>query len=270
MSQRPVRSVALLALFGAVALAAPQDAPKPQETRARAEPRRADPASLLSKTATFNGFDDPKLTLQQALDVIGERYGVAIDVNEEAFRQRDLPDAAALPVAEKPLRRMPGATLDRVLTRVLARLPVPAAYLIRGDVIEVTTLAALRAEIWGNYQGPYLPLVHAAFEGRPLAEALREVAAQSGLNVVLDGRCADQGKTPVTARFVNTPADTAARLLADMAELRPFLVDNTIYVTAKENADEMEQREKARVNDDGGMPRVGHGPRAAAGTGPGV
>ncbi len=266
MFSRLARAAVLLALFGAFAVASPGEGQKPPDGPTKAEAKKlGGAAARLFAPGNFSGLDNPKTTLQEALDTIGRDFGVTVEVNEEAFKQDGAAPPADVPVAEKPLRKMSGATLDRVLTRVLARVPVPTAYLLRGDVVEVTTLRALRAEIWGNYAGPYLPLVHAAFNERPLAEALRELADQSGLSVVLDVRAADKARTPVTARLANTPVDTAVRLLADMAELRPFLVDNTIYVTSRENADTWEKREKIRLGDGDSAsgPRVGMGPRLA-------
>jgi hypothetical protein len=76
-------------------------------------------------------------------------------------------------------------------------------------------------------------------EQRPLEQALKTLATRTGFTVVLDVRAGEKGKTPVTAAFKNVPLDTAVRLLADMADLRSVLIDNTLYVTSPENADRM-------------------------------
>jgi hypothetical protein len=89
------------------------------------------------------------------------------------------------------------------------------------------------------------------------------------MNVVLDVRAADKAKVPVTVRFVNTPLDTAVRLLADMAELKPYAVDNLYFVTTRENADRLTERPRVNaleadeaMEGPPGPYRVGHGPGA--------
>src|SRR5262249_38854095 len=104
--------------------------------------------------------------------------------------------------------------------------------------VEITTTAAVQREFWSEgHKGPYLPLVHAAYEKAPLAEALKELADSSNFNVVLDECVGDKVKVPVSARLANVPLDTAVRMLADMADLKPVLMDNTLYVTTRENAE---------------------------------
>jgi hypothetical protein len=207
--------------------AAPEPAPK---TTPAPEP----PIARLFKVRPFRGLADPDTQLSEALTYIGAIYDVKFDVNEEAFRGEQLDDVQKQAVGVVPA--MAGASLDRVLRKLLGRLPVEsgATYLVRGDHIEITTRQAAKAEVWGNYAGPYLPLVHADFESRPLAEALRDLAEQSGTSIVVDARGADKAKTAVSASFTNLPLDTAVRILTDMAGLKSALNDNVIYVSSEE------------------------------------
>lgn len=262
MTFRHIRPALLCVLFIACALGVSGAAPAPDPAPKPAPPEPS--ASRLFKPRTFEGFVDPKTTLREALAHLGEVYDVTIEVNEEAFKDEGLAEVLAAPVAEKPVPKMAGASLDRVLRKVLARLPVPsgAAYMVRADHVEVTTRRAQVNEVWGKYEGPYLPLVHADFEGRPLGEALQELAEQAAFSVVVDARAADKAKTPVSASFTNLPLDTAVRVLADMADLKPFLVDNLLYVTTRDNADRLDERERQRSAADSEVaPRVGNGPR---------
>jgi hypothetical protein len=162
---------------------------------------------------------------------------VPIELNEEAFQREQAADPARAPIAaQQPIPKAASASLDRALRKVLARVNVPAgaAYMVRPDHIEVTTRGAQIAEVWGRYEGPYLPLVHADFEGRPLASALRNLGEQAGVSVVVDARAADKAKSPVSASFLNLPLDTAVRVLADMAGLKSSLNDNVLYVSTEE------------------------------------
>jgi hypothetical protein len=240
----------LLAAVCGLAWAWPAPAPRGDERRPEPLPER------LLAPVNFAGIEDPKLTLQDVLEHLADRYELTFDVNSVAF-QASPADILKAQVLQTPLPAMKNVSLDRIIRKVLSRLDVPATYTLRRDggtryVIEITTVQAQRSEIWGaEYQGPFLPLVHADFKDRSLADALKDLADRTGYNVVLDARAAEKGKTVVSARLLNTPLDTAVRLLADMADLRPYLVDNLLYVTTKENAARLEQQEKQRALQEG-------------------
>jgi len=211
----------------------PNKSPEPIRATAKKDAGSALVLGKLSRPAKFVGFDDPKTTFQDAVDHLAARYDVHIDVDETLFRSEMVADVMSLSIAEKALPAMKEVSLDRVLRKVLARLPVPATYLIRRDGIEITTVRAQRVEIWGaGYEGPFLPLAHASFEKRPLNKALQELAETTGFSVVLDARAGDKAQIAVTATFTNLPLDTAVRMLADMAGLKTSQNDNVIYVTA--------------------------------------
>ncbi|HZY83903.1 MAG TPA: hypothetical protein VFE78_03675 [Gemmataceae bacterium] len=206
-------------------------------------------ADLLNKTVKFSGFDDPKTTLVEALDNLAKRYDLSFDVDEKAFKAEAVPEVLRTEIAQpNPIPEM-NATLGAALKKVLARIPVEsgATFVVRREVIEITTVEALRKEIWGeDYHGPMLPLVRSNFEKLPLRDALRELAQQAEYNVVLDSAVAEEAaKTPVTAKLRNAPLDTAVRLLADMADLRSVQTANVLYVTTPEKADALRARLKA-------------------------
>lgn len=225
----------------------------------------------LAQRVKFDAIDDPKTTLDEALDKVGKLYDVAFDINDRAFKFENVMDVGKTEIASPAaIPAMKNVRLSTVLRKILSRIPVPsgATYGVRADHIEITTGAFQAAEIWGKYGGPHLPLVNATLDKAPLEDAVKELSEQSDFNVLLDNRAADKAKTPVSARFLNTPLDTALRLLADMTDLRSVHLDNVLYVTTKENAAALEARlEKERninpLDDDTNnekMPRKGSGP----------
>jgi hypothetical protein len=229
---------------------APPDRPPQQVVRAAHAPVRqplrppltskaADLASRLAKPVIFSGYDaDPKMSLQEALDHLADRYDLSFDVNEAAFKADRVNDVMAHPVAAKAVPKMVNVRLDRVLRKVLERVPARsgATFLIRDDHIELTTGAAVRAELGRDDRRPLPPLVYVELDEVPLHEALRQVAAGTGYGVVLDPRVGDRSRVSVTATLPNVPVDTAVRVLADMAGLKPVRLDNVLYVTLPENA----------------------------------
>jgi hypothetical protein len=227
----------------------------------------------LAQRVKFAGVDDPKSTLAEVLDKLSDLYDINFDINDRAFKFEQVMDVAKTEVAiPERIPAMKNVRLVTVLRKVLARVPVPsgATFCVRSDRIEITTGTFQATEIWGKYGGPHLPLVNATLEKCPLEDAVKELAEQSEFNVVLDNRAAEKSKTPVSARLLNTPLDTALRLLADMADLRSVHLDNVLYVTTKENAAALEARldkEKTPTNplDDNAnpnelAPRKGSGP----------
>ncbi|HWG44337.1 MAG TPA: hypothetical protein VN688_16280 [Gemmataceae bacterium] len=225
----------------------------------------------LMQRVKFDGIDDPKSTLEDALAKLSKLYEVNFDINEKAFKFENVMDVGKTEIASPtPVPAMKNARVNTILRKILSRVSVPsgATYLVRGDHIEITTMTFQGPEVWGKYTGPHLSLVNAELTKVSLEEAVKELAEQTDFNVILDNRAADKAKTPVSARLLNMPLDTALRLLADMVDLRSVHLDNVLYVTTKENAAAMEARlekEQMPVNplDDNGTipgPRKGSGP----------
>ncbi len=266
----------VLAGLGALALTGAAPAPKPEEKPATLE------ALLREKVEEFPELEaDPQTKLGHVLNKLSQRFSrpndkppfyVPIEINVQAFEAENVkePQEIAI-VAEKPLARAvnisPATYLRRVLQRVTEKGPVPsgATFILRKDHIEITTVGAVRTEIWGqDYQGPYLSLVSAGIEKKPLEEALKQLAELADHNIVLDVRVGDRAKTPVTGRFNNVPLDTAVTFLADMADLQPILQDNVIYVTTRDNAMRLEAKQRKDMADQPDAegppkPRVGPG-----------
>jgi hypothetical protein len=215
--------------------------PPPPQALPRA-PRALELADWLDRPVKFAGVEaDDKLTLQELLDNLADRYDLIFDVNEVAFRADGVKDIQAVPVAKTPIPKMMNLRMSTVLRKILSRIPSRSAatYLIRDDAIEVTTEAAVRARLGRDGRSPRLPLVYRVLDQRPLGEALVELAEHTEYTVVIDPRLGDRAKVPVTAKLPNVPLDTAVCVLADMGGLKPVRLDNVFYVTTPENADRL-------------------------------
>ena len=104
--------------------------------------------NLLNKTIDYGGLDDPKATLIDELDRLARVYRVTFDVNEKAFKYEMLNDVLKTEIANPNAIPPMKTTLGTVLKKILARIGVPsgAMYLIRRDVIEITTGTFATAE----------------------------------------------------------------------------------------------------------------------------
>jgi hypothetical protein len=218
----------------------------------------------LAQRVEFGGFDDPKMTLQDALEYLCDRYDIQFDVDEKAFAEAigtDNPRSVLQDmIAAMPIPKMRGAELERVLRKILFRLDVPsgATYLIQRDTILITTGRAASKEALGDSERELPPLVHRNMVKRLLKDALDEIAEQTQRTVVLDETVAEKAKDTVSAKFRNTPIETAVRVLADKVGLTMVRLDNVLYVTTHEKAQTLrddirrEKGERARER----MPRA--------------
>jgi RNA polymerase sigma factor (sigma-70 family) len=202
-------------------------------------------AQALDQGVTFKGFDDPKTTLAEALDLFSKIYNVTFDVDEKAFAKENIADVLKTEFAANSPMPEIRAPLRFVIKKLIDRLPAEsgATFVIRKDMIEVTTLGAVKAELGIPAERTLLPLVYEEFENKPLSATLRALARASGLSIVLDSQAAAASAEmnggdaiKVTAEFHNVPVDTAVRVLADMADMGMMQLDNVLYVTSQAKA----------------------------------
>jgi hypothetical protein len=72
-----------------------------------------------------------------------------------------------------------------------------------------------------------------------MAAALKQLARDTSTNLLVDNRALKEAQTAVTLQLEDVPLETAVRLLAEMAGLKPVRVGNVLFVTTKTNAAEM-------------------------------
>lgn len=250
-------STTLFTVLGvlAIMLSAAAPAPSPRPAAASTPPEPGDGTidtdlGGLNRLINFPGLEDPKATLSEVLATLAKKHDLVFEVNELAFKYEQVPDVLKTEVANpNPLPAM-NVSLETVLRKILSRIPVPSGvtFLLRHNRIEITTGIFLKAEVWGqfNLDGPFLPLVHANVRRCPLDRALRGLAEETDFNIVLDASTGTRRQTPVTALLLNTPLDTAVRLLADQANLSAVRLGNVLYVTSRPKAVALEAEEKKR------------------------
>jgi hypothetical protein len=261
MSRRllTVCGVVLAVLVGSVAISAPvpKEAPKDSWVGDR-----------LQKVIDFGGIDDPKITLKDALNDLSKKADVTFRFNLKGFRQVMIQDPQALEVAATRPVPATKASLANVLREILDNVEIEdgLTFLLRGERIEILPTSVMRQEIYGDDVGPgaaadttmpTMPLVHIRATDRSFRELMQDVSAQAEVNILVDPRCGEKTKVELTAKLVNTPAETAVEMLADMAGLEMVQQRNVLYVTTPDNAAKIrkEQERKAAM----GMP-PGFGP----------
>ena len=76
-------------------------------------------------------------------------------------------------------------------------------------------------------------------EGKSLAEALKELAEETGANLVVDPRAKKLADEKVPLKIEDVPLESAVRLLADMAGLAVVRMSNVLFVTTEARADKL-------------------------------
>jgi DNA-binding TFAR19-related protein (PDSD5 family) len=201
-------------------------------------------------------FQDEKTTVRDALNWLQTKYGFTYKVNARAFelaggRAEDrldlrlLEDSGPFPIADAPLHEF----IQQVLRRMGGEAGSFATFLVRRDYLEITTIEMVEYEVFKGETHSMLgtTLVTVSFTKRPIEEVLEELAERGQLNLTLDAEKLKAVKTRITARFMNTPVDTAIRIVVNMADLSVYEMDNVIYVTSPERAKALEEQEERLV-----------------------
>jgi len=73
-------------------------------------------------------------------------------------------------------------------------------------------------------------------DGTEFAATIKQLAADTGANVVVDPRLGEMAKRAVTLKLDDVPLETAVRLLAEVADLRAVRSSNVLFITTPEKA----------------------------------
>ena len=92
------------------------------------------------------------------------------------------------------------------------------------------------------------PPVSVAVEGRPLTEAVKQLRALTGANIVIDQRAKDKITAPVAGTFDDVRLLTVLQVLADQAGLKPVTLNNVYYLTDPINAVELQRQADADLH----------------------
>lgn len=69
--------------------------------------------------------------------------------------------------------------------------------------------------------------------------ALKQLARETGANLLVDSKAGKEAQTPVTLQLDDVPLETAVRLLAELTGLKPVRMGNVLFVTSRAAAVEL-------------------------------
>jgi RNA polymerase sigma factor (sigma-70 family) len=278
-SPAPESMPPVLAGVEVAAADAPKAPPNPATTKDRERPQPGERARQirrqLSQYVTLEAID-PNTPLSDAIKLIGEKFKIPIDIDKKAFEMIGVAKVEDTPVE---LPKITDVRLGVVLSRLMRQVKgdqYTGAYLIRPDRVELTSTYHQWSEAGAEPNSPadapgqddsitprelgyfgtfrrMTTVVHIDCERQPLVEALRELAEDTGYDIVIDPRVAEKAKGPITLALNNVWLDNAVSLMTEMAELDWYWMDRVVYVTSRESAKQRKEKLKAS-NDDRSRP----------------
>jgi hypothetical protein len=168
-----------------------------------------------------------KQPLTIAMDMLHDKSNISFVLDGVTIQQLGFtPDMPPSPVDVD----LKDVKVRSALRSILA--PYGLSYAPIGDTVVVTTedMAMLRQ---------MRQRVNVDLSKVELTRALRQLAHDTATNVIVDSRAEKDAQATVTMQLEDVPLETAVRLLAEMANLKPVRVGNVLFVTGKANANEM-------------------------------
>jgi hypothetical protein len=209
--------------------AAGPDRPKQLEGKIVAQQKAQEYRQKLDQPVTLEF--ERGTPLHEALNHIGMRYTLSIIVDEEAFKA----DSNQADIVNVPIK-LPLLTNVRLRTALRTiLLQVDGDFYTRDDVLMIVPRARIASGVVLRQS------VDVAFERRLLGDALKELSDMTGVSVVLDAQKQPDSTMQLTADFRNVPLASAVRVLADMAGMKSVVMENMIYVTAYQHAENMKE-----------------------------
>jgi hypothetical protein len=204
------------ALFGIAAAPAPSDD----------KPKTDTPAEKLKKALNQPvDIDIDGQSIQQALTQLKEQTKIEFEVEKNSAAQVGVDmDNTTVSVKLKKVK------LRVALKKLLG--PQNLAYTIVGDSLVITT------EEMATYRHLKQP-VSVDLDRVKFHIALKQLARDTGANLIVDPKVHKEAETAITLQLDDVPLETAVRMMAEMAELKPARLGNVLFITTKANAKEL-------------------------------
>jgi type II secretory pathway component HofQ len=171
-------------------------------------------------------------SLTDVLNHFREKTGVPLNIDQFALMQMGVPGLDPNPgqVTLKATNEKAGQVLRKLLNAH------QLCYVVFEDSLLVTTedMAAMRQ---------MRQRVSVDLDNVPFDKAVRSLAKNHGLNLVIDPKVMKQSESPITLQLDNAGIETAVRLLAELANLKAVRMGNVMFVTTEEKAKKIRDEE---------------------------
>jgi len=182
-------------------------------------------------TIDYNGQ-----SLTDVLNHFRDKTGVPINIDQTALMQ-------GVPVPDGNVGQVTLKATNEKASQVLRKLlnAHQLCYILFEDSVLVTTddMATMRQ---------MRQRVSVDVEDIPFNKAVRNLAKNHGLNLVIDPKVMKQSEAPVSLQLENAGIETAVRLLAELANLKAVRMGNTMFVTTEEKAKKIREEEQHQLD----------------------
>jgi hypothetical protein len=218
-----LQATAILILAATLDLAGARGAYPPGGSEIK--PEKETPAERIRRVLEIQiSFDLPQNSLSEMIRLIHEQTDLNFVLDRLTLQQMGI-NADEAQVTTK-LKTKVGSGLRRILSQY------SLSYVIIGDMVLITSEEMA-------IQRQMRQRVSVRFENLQLNAALRQLARETATNLVIDARVSKKALKPVTVTLDEVPLETAVKLLANLAGLKPVRVGNVLYVTTKSNVAEL-------------------------------
>jgi type II secretory pathway component GspD/PulD (secretin) len=175
-------------------------------------------------------------SLEEAMRHLKEKTQIHFMVDQFALQNM------GIPVGEVPMQvslKGNGIKVRQALQRMLN--PYGLTYVVLDDGVLVTT------EDFG-IQRQMRQRTPVDVKDVPLHKALRDLAKQTGVNLVIDPRVMKQAQASVSLEVEDATVETAMRLLAELGDLKAVRMGNVLFVTNDARAEKIRREESPQQN----------------------
>jgi len=233
---RPFAALVLTLTVGPL-LAAPVSEPKPKALGAAEKIRKE-----LDQAITIEIVDQP---LTMALNQLRETAKINVNfvLDRQTITQMGIdPDTAQVQVKLKDVK-VRTALRSIVSTHNLSFAIVNDTILISSD--EMVMYRQMQQRVTIDH------------DKTDFATALKQLARETGTNLILDSRLGKEANQPVTFQAEDVPLETAVRLMAEMVGLKPVRVGNVLFVANEANGTKLRNDPDLYPNKPGVPPNPG-------------
>jgi hypothetical protein len=192
-------------------------------------------------------------TLVEVLNHFRDKTGIPINIDHNALMQVGIdmpgggggfPGGGIFPPGgggfgnAQPMQEIKIKAKDEKASQVLRRFlnAHQLSYIILDDAVLITTEEA-------GLMRQMRQRVSVDVDDVPFNKAVRSLAKNHGINLVIDPKVAKLAEANVSLQLESTGIETALRLLAEMASLKAVRMGNVMFITSEEKAEKIRKEE---------------------------
>jgi hypothetical protein len=169
-------------------------------------------------------------SLTNAIGVLHEKTNLNFVLDAVTIQQMGIDPTGQQNPGQLVNVQMENVKYKTVLRSILGQYNL--SYAVVGETVQITSEEVAMYKQMHQH-------VNVDMDKVPLAAGLKQLARETATNLLVDTRVQKEAQTPVTLQLEDVPLETAVRLMAEMAALKPVRVGNVIFVTSKVTAAEI-------------------------------